>query len=108
MVSPVGGAKIRCRIFQPPKSSMQSGRAQMAWLLEYETETARRPEPLMGWTSSEDTLNQVRLRFPNREDAVAFAERKGFEYSVETTAPHRVRPRNYADNFRYAPPQPVK
>ena len=104
MESQGGGAKIRCRIFQPPKSSMQSGRAQSAWLLEYESETARRPEPLMGWTSSGDTLNQVRLRFAARDEAVAFAERKGFEYSVEATAPHRVRPRNYADNFRYQPP----
>ncbi|HLG85576.1 MAG TPA: ETC complex I subunit [Alphaproteobacteria bacterium] len=96
---------MQCRIYQPPKSSMQSGRASTGrWVLEYETETPRRPEPLMGWTSSGDTLNQVKLRFATREDAIAFAEREGFGYSVETPKPHRVRPRSYADNFRYSPP----
>ena len=103
-----GTQKIQCRIFQPPKSSMQSGRAQtQGWMLEYEVETARRPEPLMGWTSSGDTLNQVRLRFGSSEEAVAFATREGFNYAVEIPKPHRVRPRNYADNFRYSPPKPV-
>jgi hypothetical protein len=95
---------IHCRIFQPPKSAMQSGRAGTNhWALEYEDQTARRPEPLMGWTAG-DTLNQVRLRFPTRDEAIAFAEREGLEYSVEEPKPHRVRPRNYADNFRYIPP----
>jgi hypothetical protein len=101
-------ATIQCRIFQPPKSSMQSGRASTNhWVLEYENRTARRPEPLMGWTASGDTLNQVRLRFPTKEEAVAFAEREGLDYSVEEPKPHRVRPRTYADNFRYIPPKPA-
>jgi hypothetical protein len=101
-----GPAKIHCRIYQPPKSSMQSGMAKTHyWLLEYELETARRPEPLMGWTASGDTLNQVKLRFATKEEAVAFAERSGFDSSVELPKPHRVRPRSYADNFRYIPPK---
>ena len=51
---------------------MQSGRGNLRhWLLEYELETPRRPEPLMGWVSSGDTLNQVRLRFASEEEAVA-------------------------------------
>jgi hypothetical protein len=101
----IGPAKILCRIFQPPKSSMQSGRGKtLYWQLEYELPTARRPEPLMGWTSSGDTLNQVKIKFPTKEEAVAFAERQGFDYSVELPKPHRVRPRSYADNFRYVPP----
>ena len=103
-----GTSTIRCRIYQPPKNAMQSGRARTdRWVLEYEIETPRRPEPLMGWTAAGDTLNQVRLSFATREEAVAFAARKGFEYAVEMPTPHRVRPRNYADNFRYAPPKPA-
>jgi len=87
---------------------MQSGRAVTSvWILEYEVETARRPEPLMGWTASGDTLNQVRMRFHSKEDAIAFAERESFAYAVELPAPHRVRPRSYADNFRYSPPKPA-
>lgn len=99
--------QINCRIFQPPKSSMQSGRGKThAWMLEYEIATPRRPEPLMGWTASGDTLNQVRIRFSTCEEAVAFAEREGLTYSIEQPKPHRVRPRSYADNFRYTPPKP--
>jgi hypothetical protein len=106
---PTGPVQIHCRIFQPPKSSMQSGKAKtQGWVLEYEAETPRRAEPLMGWIAAGDTLNQVRLRFTTREDAVAFAEREGFAYSVEETPPHRVRPRNYGDNFRYVPFEPSK
>ena len=103
-----GISNIQCRIYQPPKSSMQSGRAKThSWVLEYEPETARHPEPLMGWTASGDTLNQVRIGFPTKEEAIAFAEREGFGYSVEEPKPHRVRPRSYADNFRYIPPKPA-
>ncbi len=92
---------MKVRIYQPSKTAMQSGRAKTHhWQLEYEIETARRPEPLMGWISSGDTLNQVKLGFASQDEAIAFAERKGWEYSVQATAAHRVRPRNYADTLR--------
>ena len=104
-----GNQKIHCRIFQPPKNAMQSGIAQThGWVLEYEVETPRRPEPLMGWTSSGDTLNQVQLRFGTQQEAVAFAEREGLDFTIEAPKPRRIRPRNYADNFRYSPPKPAQ
>lgn len=83
---------------------MQSGRGQLdSWILEYEPETPRRPDPLMGWISSGDTLNQVRLRFPTKEEAVAYAERKNLTYNVEPEQVRRVVPRNYSDNFKPRP-----
>jgi hypothetical protein len=92
---------MQVRIYQPAKTATQSGRARTKrWQLEYEIETPRRAEPLMGWISSGDTLNQVRLGFDTREEAVAFAERKGWTYAVQEPHERRVRPRNYADNFR--------
>lgn len=92
---------MNVRIYQPSKTAMQSGRAKThRWMLDYEIETPRRPEPLMGWTSSGDTLNQVRLSFETKEEAIAFAEREGWSYTVQEAAVRRVRPRNYADNFR--------
>ena len=55
-----GISNIQCRIYQPPKSSMQSGRAKThSWMLEYEIETARRPEPLMGWTASGESATKL-------------------------------------------------
>lgn len=99
------------RIYQPSKNAMQSGRGKTAyWLIEYELETARRPETLMGWVGSGDTNNQVRLKFSTLEEAQAFAKKEGWRYSVLPSHQKRVKPRNYADNFKYTPPAgtPVK
>ncbi len=85
---------------------MQSGLGRTkGWVLEYELETARGPEPLMGWTASGDTNNQVKLCFPTREQAIAYAQEQGWEYSASTAHERIVRPRNYVDNFRYIPPK---
>ncbi len=95
---------MKAKIYQPAKSAMQSGPgAGGDWVLEYELQTPRRPEDLMGWTSSADTLNQVRLRFPSREAAIAFAEGNNLEFTL-TPAHHKtVRPRSYLDNFKFRP-----
>jgi hypothetical protein len=98
---------MKARIYKPAKNAMQSGLAgnSAEWLLEYELETARKPEPLMGWTSSADTLNQVRMKFESREAAVAFAEQKGIEYSFDAEHKRKVKPRSYLDNFKYRAPE---
>ena len=84
---------------------MQSGRAKTArWVLEFESPTARAPESLMGWTASGDTLNQPRLTFSTMEEAMAFARKEGLEVNVSPQHERKVKPRNYADNFRYIPP----
>ncbi|MGO4724588.1 MULTISPECIES: ETC complex I subunit [Inquilinus] len=95
---------MQARIYRRSKTAMQSGRGKIHdWVLEYEPATPRRPEPLMGWVASGDTLNQVQLAFPTKEEAVAFAERKGMVYSVQQEHERRVVPRNYSDNFRPRP-----
>ena len=92
----------RARIYRPTKTAMQSGRAQTRkWILEYEPATPRRPDPLMGWASAEDTLNEVQLRFETRDEAVAFAERLGLDYTVIAPQDAAEKPKSYADNFRY-------
>jgi hypothetical protein len=90
------------RIYRPAKTAMQSGRAQTRkWVLEYEPATRRDPDPLMGWSSARDTLNQVRVRFETLDEARAFADKLGLDYSV--VEPHARSPKvkSYADNFRY-------
>ncbi len=90
------------RIYQQPKTAMQSGMAgTQEWVLDFEPSEPRRADPLMGWIGSADTQSQVRLRFDSREEAVAFAERQGFAYEVELPRPRRIRPKSYADNFRF-------
>jgi hypothetical protein len=96
-------AMASARIYRPSKTAMQSGRAETRhWVLEYEPATRRTPDPLMGWSSAEDTLNQVRLHFPTLEEAQAFADKRGLDYTIiEPHARAALRPKSYADNFRY-------
>ena len=81
---------------------MQSGRGNtQRWVLEYEPATPREPDPLMGWSSARDTLNQVRLKFETLEEAKQFAYKKGVEYTVEEPQERSFKPKSYADNFRF-------
>lgn len=91
------------RIYRPSKNAMQSGRAnEHSWLLEYEPTDRKSPDPLMGWNGSRDTRSQLRMRFPTKEAAVAYAEREGLTYSVAEDRPAKVvKPKNYADNFAF-------
>ncbi|SET54166.1 ETC complex I subunit [Oceanicella actignis] len=92
------------RIYRPARNAMQSGVANTRkWVLEFAPSEPKRPDPLMGWTGSGDTLGQVRLTFDTREAAVEYAERHGLEYQVETPKPRRpnIRPRGYGSNFAH-------
>ena len=90
------------RITKPSKTAMQSGQARTKdWLLEHEQASAREIDPLMGWTSSGDTQQQVRLRFETKEEAIAYAERNGLPYSVTEPTEKTVSTKSYADNFRF-------
>ena len=92
---------MTARIYQPAKTAMQSGAAKTRWLLEYEAEAAREVEPLMGWTSSGDMKSQLKLWFDTAEDAIAYAERNGIAYRLETTVAAKRRGMSYSDNFKF-------
>ncbi len=80
---------------------MQSGKALTdQWILEFEQSEALRPDPLMGWAGSGDTQSQVRLKFPTREAAGAYAEKYGIRARVYATPPKTLKLQAYADNFR--------
>jgi len=88
------------RIYRPAKTAMQSGKAKIQdWVLEFEPASARRPDPLMGWSSSRDMNAQVRLTFPTREDAVAYAERHGIPFRLFESKRPPLIIKAYADNF---------
>ncbi len=89
-----------CRIYQPTKNAMQSGRANLRkWVLEFEPVEARRADPLMGWISSGDMNGQVKMTFDSKEDAVAFATRKGLTHRVQTPKKRAIQPKNYSENY---------
>jgi hypothetical protein len=93
------------RIYRPAKSATQSGAAGTTrWLLEFEPESPREIEPLMGWTSSSDMKQQVKLWFPSKAAAVAYAERNALDYRVEEPKPAARRVMSYSDNFKPSRP----
>jgi hypothetical protein len=93
---------MRARIYKPAKNAMQSGRARTkSWLLEYEPETPRVPDPLMGWTSSNDMRQQVTLEFDTCEEAVAYAEKNAIPYQVFEPQLPTPKSKSYSDNFRF-------
>jgi hypothetical protein len=55
----------------------------------------------MGWQSSADTSRQVKVRFPDKQSAIAYAEAHGIEYYVTEPKQRKVKPKAYADNFAY-------
>jgi hypothetical protein len=90
------------RIYKPTKTAMQSGKANTkAWMLDFEPEQPREVEPLMGWTSSGDMRQQIRLSFGTREEAIAYCEREGIPYEVLPDKEPARRRISYADNFAH-------
>ena len=93
---------MRARIYRPSRSATQSGQAGSDhWVLEFERDSASDVDPLMGWTGSDDMNSQVRLDFPTREAAEAYAAERGLEavlVSPRTRRPN-IRARGYGENF---------
>ena len=95
------------RIYRPAKSAMQSGKAKTHdWVLEFEPAFARAPDPLIGWTQSTDMDGQVRLRFADKDEAVAYATAHGIAFQVTEPKTARKIIKAYADNFAYGRKQP--
>lgn len=90
------------RIYQPARNAMTSGQAKTkTWILEFAQASARDIDPLMGWTSSDDTQSQVKMRFSSKEAALDYAKEHGIEAMV--TDPHKrkanIRAGGYGENF---------
>jgi hypothetical protein len=93
---------MTARIYKPAKNAMQSGTAKSKqWMLDFEPEQPSAVEPLMGWTSSGDMRQQLRLRFDSAEDAIAYCDRHGIAYQVFDTKPTRRPTLSYSDNFAF-------
>ena len=93
---------MTARIYRPTKTAMQSGRAKTKqWVLEFEPALPKSNDPLMGWTSSGDTKQQLRLQFPTREEAVAYAESRGIAYVVSEPHANPLKAKSYAANFAW-------
>ena len=89
----------KARIYIPAKTAMQSGRGKTKKsILEFITKNTS-INPLMGWESSTDTLEEVVLRFSSKEKAIEYAELNDISYKVIEPKKREFVIKSYADNF---------
>ncbi|MCV6602441.1 MAG: ETC complex I subunit [Cohaesibacter sp.] len=91
---------MKARIFRPSKNAMQSGLAKIhRWVLEFEQTSSRSLEPLMGYTSSRDTRQQLNLSFDSKDEAIAYAKRNKIDYQLIEPKERKRRIVSYSENF---------
>ena len=89
----------KAKIYIPTKTSMQSGRGkQKKWLLEFYTKESRQNH-LMDWQTSTDTLSEVKLAFPSKEQAIKYATKNNIKYKIIEPKKRKITIKSYADNF---------
>ncbi|MDB5615171.1 MAG: complex subunit [Devosia sp.] len=93
---------MTARIYRPARNAMQSGQGKSkSWFLVHELAESKSIDPLMGYTTSGDTRQQVRLSFDTQEEAESYAQKNGIAYSVQPAHEPTVKRVSYPDNFRH-------
>jgi hypothetical protein len=91
--------KQKAKIYQPTKTAMQSGKARTKfWILEF-TKSKSIKDFVMGWTSSLNTDEQIKLKFDSLEQATQYAKLNNIEYVVANPKINKLIIKAYADNF---------
>lgn len=93
---------IKARIYQPDKTAMQSGKAEMKeWRLEFAPEKPFVVDNLMGWTGMSDMPQEIKLFFPTKDAAIAYAKAQRIVYEVFEPKKRSQVHKAYADNFKF-------
>mgnify|MGYP001412774738 FL=1 len=78
---------------------MQSGKGKLKkWLLKFETKDPS-INPLMGWETSTDTLEEVVLKFSSKDKAIEYAKKNNISYTIIEPKKKEFVIKSYADNF---------
>ena len=89
----------KAKIYIPTKTAMQSGRGKLKkWVLEFETKDTS-INPLMGWETSSDTLDEIILKFTSKDKAIEYAKKNNILYKVVEPKKKEFVIKSYADNF---------
>ena len=90
-------------IYRPAKTAMQSGKKQTKyWILKkINNENHRSINPLMGWTTSNNSKNQILLKFISKEQAINFAKQQNYNFTIIENQENKenIKPKSYANNF---------
>ncbi len=89
---------MQARIYQDGKSPTQSGTGTKKWILDF-IHDHMEIDPTMGWSSSKETLPQVKMYFDTQEEASHFALERGWSFEIIASNPQKIVKKTYADNF---------
>ena len=89
----------KAKIYKPSKTAMQSGKARTKfWVLEFDKSNLSK-DFVMGWTSSSNTNDQVKLKFETQEQAIKYAKENNIQFNLITPNKNKLIIKSYADNF---------
>ena len=88
----------KAKIYIPAKTATQSGDGKKKWILEFITKDPS-INPLMGWETSTDTLEEVTLKFSTKDQAIEYAKKNNISYKVIEPKKKEFVIKSYADNF---------
>ena len=89
----------KAKIYIPTKNAMQSGLVKNdKWIIEFNSKDSG-IEPLMGWESSTDTLNELKLEFSTKELAIEYAKKNKIVFELIEPKERKIVKKSYSDNF---------
>ena len=89
----------KAKIYIPSKTATQSGLGREdKWILEFESKDTS-INPLMGWESSNDTMEEVKLEFSTKDKAIEYAKNNNISYKVIEPNKRKFIIKSYAENF---------
>lgn len=97
----------RVMIFSPARTATQQGSGKVGWWKINFLSTQKWENPLMGWTSTGDpyaNVGDAGLTFDSEEAAKSFASKHGWDYVVKKRHVPVLKPKAYADNFKWKGP----
>ena len=95
------------KIYKPAKSSMQSGLGKTKqWIAEYVAESDKVKDTLMGWNSSINTKEQIKIYFDTKEQAIEWSKKNNQQFIVIEPKERKIKPKNYASNFDMSRKEP--
>ncbi|XP_022131424.1 NADH dehydrogenase [ubiquinone] iron-sulfur protein 4, mitochondrial-like [Momordica charantia] len=104
---PENHLRRRIIIYSPARTATQQGSGKVGkWKINF-LSTHKWENPLMGWTSTGDpyaNVGDAALSFDSAEAAMAFAEKHGWQYEVKKRQTPILKPKSYADNFKWKGP----
>ncbi|MFT6332338.1 MAG: hypothetical protein ACJAW3_000672 [Lentimonas sp.] len=90
---------MRVKIYQPSAAITQSVNKTKSWLLIADEIENKSISSLTGWTSSDNTLAQLKLKFNDLETAKSYADSQGWDYFIVKAKESIFNKKSYTDNF---------